>query len=383
MNPAVVSASDLDTALARLGYTAFRPGQREAVETLLAQGRLLLVAPTGGGKSLSYQLPATLLPGTTLVISPLVALMADQVQALEARGVSATYLAATLDAAEIKRRMARLASGAFRLVYVAPERLAFPGFRAMLHEVSIPLIAVDEAHCISEWGHDFRPEYLGIGALIADFPSARVLACTATATPIVRDEILARLGLPAGHAPDGARLRPPEPRPPRGRGGGPARARAAGGRGARRGPRRARAPRRHRDRLRADTQEGRGGDGPPGRPRLGGRGLSRRARRPHARARPARVRGGAGRGRGGDQRLRDGHRPVRRPRGDPPGPPGSIEAYYQEVGRAGRDGVARPRTVAGQRRRSPAAPGPARAGRRTARHRTPRWSSTSGECSSS
>ncbi|HET9853590.1 MAG TPA: DEAD/DEAH box helicase, partial [Methylomirabilota bacterium] len=189
------TAADLDAALARLGYTAFRPGQREAVETLLARGRLLLVAPTGGGKSLSYQLPATLLPGTTLVISPLVALMADQVQALEARGVPATYLAATLDAAEIRRRTARVAAGAFRLVYVAPERLAFPGFRAMLHEISIPLIAVDEAHCISEWGHDFRPEYLEIGALIADFPAARVLACTATATPIVRDEILARLGL--------------------------------------------------------------------------------------------------------------------------------------------------------------------------------------------
>src|ERR1700757_1048354 len=92
------AVSDLDAALLRLGYAAFRPGQREAVETLLAHGRLLLVAPTGGGKSLSYQLPATLLPGTTLVISPLVALMADQVQALEARGVSATYLAATLDA---------------------------------------------------------------------------------------------------------------------------------------------------------------------------------------------------------------------------------------------------------------------------------------------
>ncbi|MGH7350126.1 MAG: DEAD/DEAH box helicase, partial [Candidatus Rokuibacteriota bacterium] len=191
-----LAGTDLDTALARLGYAAFRPGQREAVETLLAHRRLLLVAPTGGGKSLSYQLPATLLPGTTLVISPLVALMADQVQALDARGVPATYLAATLDAAEMRRRMARLAAGAFSLVYVAPERLAFPGFRGLLRELDVPLVAVDEAHCISEWGHDFRPEYLEIGAVIADFPGARVLACTATATPIVRDEILARLGLP-------------------------------------------------------------------------------------------------------------------------------------------------------------------------------------------
>ena len=188
--------TEIDAALARLGYAEFRPGQREAVETLLAHGRLLLVAPTGGGKSLTYQLPATLLAGTTLVISPLVALMADQVQALEARGVAATYLAATLDAAEMRRRMARLASQAFSLVYVAPERLVFPGFRAMVRDLDVPLVAVDEAHCISEWGHDFRPEYLGIGPVMADFLEARVLACTATATPIVRDEILARLGLP-------------------------------------------------------------------------------------------------------------------------------------------------------------------------------------------
>jgi len=188
--------SDHEIALARLGYSAFRPGQREAVETLLAAGRLLLVAPTGGGKSLSYQLPATILTGTTLVVSPLVALMADQVMALEARGVRATYLASTLEAAEMRRRMAALARREFALVYVAPERLVFPGFRGLIREIDCPLVAIDEAHCISEWGHDFRPEYLGIGALLADLPRARVLACTATATPIVRDEILARLGLP-------------------------------------------------------------------------------------------------------------------------------------------------------------------------------------------
>jgi len=187
--------TDLDAALARLGYAAFRPGQREAIETLFAHGRLLLVAPTGGGKSLSYQLPATILSGTTLVVSPLVALMADQVQALEARGVRATYLASTLEAPEMRRRMARMARGEFALAYVAPERLAFPGFRGLIGEIDCPLVAIDEAHCISEWGHDFRPEYLTIGALLADLPRARVLACTATATPIVRDEILARLGL--------------------------------------------------------------------------------------------------------------------------------------------------------------------------------------------
>ena len=121
--------------------------------------------------------------------------MNDQVQALEARGVAATFLSATLDGEEVRRRMARMASGAFKIVYVAPERLAFPGFRGLLQEIQIPLVAVDEAHCISEWGHDFRPDYLQIGELIAEIRGARVLACTATATPVVRDEILARLGL--------------------------------------------------------------------------------------------------------------------------------------------------------------------------------------------
>jgi len=190
------TALDLEAALRKLGYAAFRPGQREAIETLLARRRLLLVAPTGGGKSLTYQLPATLLPGTTLVVSPLVALMQDQVLALEARGVPATFLAATLDGAELRRRMARLGEGRYAIAYVAPERLVYPGFRGLLKDLGVPLVAIDEAHCISEWGHDFRPEYLGIGSLLADLPAAAVLACTATATPVVRDEILARLGLP-------------------------------------------------------------------------------------------------------------------------------------------------------------------------------------------
>jgi ATP-dependent DNA helicase RecQ len=197
MPAALEPALDLDAGLRRLGYAAFRPGQREAVELLFRGGRILLVAPTGGGKSLTYQLPALLLPGTTLVVSPLVSLMHDQVEALAARGVSATYLAATLEPAEVARRLARAGRGELRLLYVAPERLASTGFRALLPRLACPLVAIDEAHCISEWGHDFRPDYLALGGLLAELPGARVLACTATATPIVRDEIVARLGLPA------------------------------------------------------------------------------------------------------------------------------------------------------------------------------------------
>ncbi|MGY8826751.1 MAG: DEAD/DEAH box helicase [Candidatus Latescibacterota bacterium] len=187
---------DFETGLAQLGYDSFRPGQREAVETLLSDGRLLLVAPTGGGKSLTYQLPASLLPGTTLVVSPLISLMHDQVLALEERGMAATYLASTLDATELRQRMQDIAAGRYKIVYAAPERLVHSGFRSLLRDLNCPLVAIDEAHCISEWGHDFRPEYMQIGGFLKSLPEAHVLACTATATPIVRDEILDRLGLP-------------------------------------------------------------------------------------------------------------------------------------------------------------------------------------------
>jgi ATP-dependent DNA helicase RecQ len=187
---------DVEEGLRRLGFSDFRPGQRRAIEDLLDGGRVLLVAPTGGGKSLTYQLPASLLPGTTVVVSPLIALMQDQVQALEARGVPATYLAGTLDGDEVRARMAAMGRGEYKLVYVAPERLTFDGFRDLLSRLDCPLVAIDEAHCISQWGHDFRPEYMQIGQILTLLPQARVLACTATATPVVRDEILERLGLP-------------------------------------------------------------------------------------------------------------------------------------------------------------------------------------------
>jgi len=186
---------NFETALQRMGYAAFRPGQREALDALFQYRRLLLVAPTGGGKSLIYQLPATMLPGTSLVISPLIALMKDQVDALAARGVAATYLASTLTDQEVRARLRGVRAGEYRLVYVAPERLPYPGFQEMVRELDPPLIAIDEAHCISHWGHDFRRDYLEIGDFVKRFPNTMVLACTATATPAVRDDIVTQLKL--------------------------------------------------------------------------------------------------------------------------------------------------------------------------------------------
>jgi len=187
---------DFTAALGAFGFTSFRPGQLEALETLHRRRRLLLVAPTGGGKSLIYQLPATMLAGTSLVISPLISLMHDQVDALEAKGIRATYLASTLRDDEVMERLWRIRGGEFRIVYVAPERLPFPGFRDLVRAMGCPLIAIDEAHCISQWGHDFRPDYLQIRGFLQLHPEALVLACTATATPVVRDDILRQLGFP-------------------------------------------------------------------------------------------------------------------------------------------------------------------------------------------
>jgi ATP-dependent DNA helicase RecQ len=336
---AVPDTISLEAGLRRLGYDSFRPGQREAIETLMTVGRLLLVAPTGGGKSLAYQLPAVTLGGTTLVISPLVALMNDQVQALAARDVSATFLASTLDGTEVRRRMARMAEGRYSLVYVAPERLVFDGFRGLLRDMTIPLVAVDEAHCISEWGHDFRPEYLEIGGLVAELPAARVLACTATATPVVRDEILSRLGLPAdtpqhvhGFARPNLRLRAIEVDGGREREGevDAVLAEAVGAPGAARGVGIVYAPTRRGAEEEAARLAGRGWKTAVYHAGLG----------PDARARAQAA-------------FLDGAIEVMAATNafgmgiDRPdvravvhlAPPGSIEAYYQEVGRAGRDGA--------------------------------------------
>jgi ATP-dependent DNA helicase RecQ len=189
----------LDASLReRFGLPGFHPWQREAVHAVLhGSGRVLVVAPTGGGKSLTYQYPASVLDGMTLVLSPLVALMEDQVRALEARGIPATYLASTL-APEVRRhREDGMRKGRYKLVYAAPERLVSDAFVDALTRCNVQLVAVDEAHCIAQWGHDFRPDYLRIGALLARLRPPRVLACTATATPEVRAEIRAQLRLGA------------------------------------------------------------------------------------------------------------------------------------------------------------------------------------------
>ena len=185
-----------DVLRARFGLASFRPWQREAIDAVLGEpGRALVIAPTGGGKSLTYQLPATILDGTTLVLSPLVALMEDQVRGLAARGIEATFIASTLDMAERREREDAMLRGRYKLVYVAPERLASDAFVSLLARCKVALVAIDEAHCIAQWGHDFRPDYLRIGALLARLAPRRVLACTATATPAVRREISAQLGL--------------------------------------------------------------------------------------------------------------------------------------------------------------------------------------------
>jgi ATP-dependent DNA helicase RecQ len=183
----------------RFGYDEFRSGQREIMEAALAGRDALALMPTGGGKSLTYQLPATLLPGLTVVISPLIALMKDQVDRMRASGVPAAALTSAQDPDERARIERDVVAGRYHLLYVAPERLVSADFLALLDGVAqrqgLSLLAVDEAHCVSEWGHDFRPEYRQIGATRARFPQTPLLALTATATERVRADILTQLRL--------------------------------------------------------------------------------------------------------------------------------------------------------------------------------------------
>ncbi len=192
----ILTVDDLPTQLSQqFGFSAFRPGQREVIEAVLSRRDAMAVMPTGQGKSLCYQLPATLLPGLTLVISPLIALMQDQVTSMQTRKIAAAAFHSGLSEAERDRVILDLKLGRLRLLYLAPERMQHERFLRLLRSLWVSLLVVDEAHCISQWGHDFRPDYLNIGRLRGELGDLPCLALTATATARVQADVCDRLSL--------------------------------------------------------------------------------------------------------------------------------------------------------------------------------------------
>ncbi|WP_246114632.1 RecQ family ATP-dependent DNA helicase [Rubripirellula tenax] len=187
---------DPTTLLSRFGLTEFRPGQRDVVDAIASGRDVMCVMPTGGGKSLCYQLPSLARKGTTIVVSPLIALMKDQVDTLQGLGIAAKLINSTLSATEQSDVMNEMASGKLDLVYVAPERLRNSRFLEACQSANVALLAVDEAHCVSEWGHDFRPDYSRLGRFRQRYlNNVQTIALTATATPVVRDDVIESLGL--------------------------------------------------------------------------------------------------------------------------------------------------------------------------------------------
>ena len=178
------------------GYPSFRPGQEELIDALLAGRDAVGILPTGAGKSLCYQVPALLLEGITLVVSPLISLMRDQVAALVQNGVRGAYLNSSLTWGQYQKALHNARAGVYKIIYVAPERLLTPEFLDFAKSAPIAMVAVDEAHCVSQWGQDFRPSYLSIPEFLAQLPRRPVVAAfTATATPRVREDILSLLEL--------------------------------------------------------------------------------------------------------------------------------------------------------------------------------------------
>lgn len=177
------------------GYDQFRPLQADIIQAVYEQRDVLVLMPTGGGKSICYQIPAVTLEGTAVVISPLIALMKDQVEGLSANGIPAAYINSSMDAAQIRRVEDAALDGHIRILYVSPEKMVSQGFQPLLKRLKISLFAVDEAHCISAWGHDFRPEYTQLKFLKEQYPGVPMIALTATADKLTRKDIVGQLEL--------------------------------------------------------------------------------------------------------------------------------------------------------------------------------------------
>jgi ATP-dependent DNA helicase RecQ len=190
-----VNTTMLNLLKTHFGFDQFRPLQEEIIECVMSQRDAFVLMPTGAGKSLCFQLPALMMPGVTLVISPLIALMKDQVDALKADGIPAEFINSTLTHAEIEKIQTETRRGKIKILYAAPERLTMPEFQLFLQNIKVNLIAIDESHCISEWGHDFRPDYRNLKMLRNIFPEVPAMALTATATKKVREDIIGQLSL--------------------------------------------------------------------------------------------------------------------------------------------------------------------------------------------
>src|SRR3989475_3385050 len=184
----------------RFGFEEFRPAQKQVIDKVIEGENVIGVMPTGSGKSLCYQLPALALPGLTVVVSPLIALMKDQVDQLSRLGLPATVINSTVSREQQRSRLEQAIAGRIKLLFLAPERFQNDEFRARLAQARVSLVAVDEAHCISLWGHDFRPDYLRLRHVVPQLKSPPVLALTATATPTVRRDILTQLEVEIGRA---------------------------------------------------------------------------------------------------------------------------------------------------------------------------------------
>jgi len=191
-----MSLSDASATLKKVfGYDAFRPLQADIIQAVYEHRDTLVLMPTGGGKSVCFQVPALTLDGTAIVISPLIALMKDQVEGLRANGVSAAFMNSSLDSSQSRQVEEDVLNGKIKLLYVSPEKIVSQGFQPLMKRMKISLFAVDEAHCISAWGHDFRPEYTQLRFLKDQFPNTPVIALTATADKLTRKDIAEQLHL--------------------------------------------------------------------------------------------------------------------------------------------------------------------------------------------